>query len=60
MADFRVMGGTPLVMKTTLILIISGILIGAGISIIWRDVRKRRRSPFVSQRAAQFDADPEI
>jgi hypothetical protein len=60
MADARVMGGASLVMKTALILIISGILIGAGVSIIWRDVRKRRRSPFVLQRAAQFDADPEI
>ena len=47
-------------MKTALILIISGILIGAGVSIIWRDVQKRRRGTFVSQREARFDADPEI
>jgi hypothetical protein len=47
-------------MKTAIILIISGILIGAGISIIWRDVAKRRRGAFVSQRAPRLDADPEI
>jgi hypothetical protein len=47
-------------MKTALILIISGILIGAGISIIWLDGRKRRRGAFVSQREARPDADPEI
>jgi hypothetical protein len=54
------MAGAPLVMKTALILIVSGILIGAGISIIWRDVQKRRRGAFVSQRVPRFDADPEI
>jgi hypothetical protein len=54
------MAGAPVVMKTALILIISGILIGAGVSIIWRDVQKRRRGAFVSQRASRFDVDPEI
>jgi hypothetical protein len=38
-------------MTTTLILIGSGILIGAGISVIWRDVMRNRRKPaFVLQR----------
>jgi hypothetical protein len=47
-------------MKTAILLIISGILIGAGISVIWLDGRKRRRGAFVSQREAPLDADPEI
>ena len=33
-------------MTTAIILIVSGVLIGAGISIIWRDVRARRRRAF--------------
>jgi hypothetical protein len=38
-------------MTSTLVLIASGILIGAGISVIWRDVRRSRRKPaFVLQR----------
>ena len=38
-------------MTTTLALIASGILIGAGISVIWRDVVRNRRKPtFVLQR----------
>ena len=36
-------------MTTAIILIVSGILIGAGISIIWRDARARRRRAFVQQ-----------
>jgi len=47
-------------MKTAFILLLSGILIGAGVSIIWRDIRKRQRGAFVSQRVSRFDADPEI
>jgi hypothetical protein len=47
-------------MRTAILLIISGILIGAGISVIWLDGRKRRRGAFVSQREAPVDADPEI
>ncbi len=47
-------------MTTAILLIISGILIGAGISVIWLDGRKRRRGAFVSQREAPPEADPEI
>src|SRR4029453_4591669 len=38
-------------MTSTLVLIASGILIGAGLSVIWRDVRRNRRKPaFVLRR----------
>ena len=50
-------------MTTAIILIVSGVLIGAGISIIWRDVRARRRRAFVTQarRARQPRiAEPEV
>jgi hypothetical protein len=54
-------------MTTAIYLIISGALIGAGISIIWRDVRARRRAAFVSDRDHRLaedrraaDADVEI
>ena len=40
-------------MTTAIYLIISGVLIGAGISIIWRDIQKKRRGAFVSARDAR-------
>ena len=46
-------------MTTAFILIVSGVLIGAGISIIWRDVRKKRRSTFVSQRDCRPPSAPD-
>jgi hypothetical protein len=47
-------------MTTALYLIISGILMGAGISIIWRDMQKKRRGTFVSQRDARLGAEPDV
>lgn len=47
-------------MTTAIYLIISGILIGAGVSIVWRDIQKRRRGAFVSVRDARVAADPDI
>ena len=49
-------------MTTAVILLISGILIGAGIAIIWRDVRFKRPSAFVTKRdvRATAAADPEV
>jgi hypothetical protein len=47
-------------MTTALILIASGILIGAGIGVIWRDVRRSRRRAFVLQRESQVAAEPEV
>jgi hypothetical protein len=47
----------PQVMTTALYLIVSGALIGMGISIIWRDVRARRRGNFVSERDVRLAAD---
>jgi hypothetical protein len=46
-------------MKTAIILLVSGILIGAGISVIWRDLQGRRRRAFVSKRDAPPSAEPE-
>ncbi len=45
-------------MSTTLLLLFSGILIGTGVSLIWRDVHKRRRSAFVLERDTQAEAAP--
>jgi hypothetical protein len=51
-------------MNTTLLLLLSGVLIGTGISLIWRDAHKKRRAAFVTQRDAQGEttaqADVEI
>ncbi len=46
-------------MTTALILLVSGVLIGAGISIIWLDSRSRRRRAFVSKRDPRPRADPD-
>jgi hypothetical protein len=45
---------------TTLILILSGILIGAGVSIIWRDVQRGRRGAFVLQRGIRPEEEAEV
>src|SRR5262245_19524906 len=52
----------PTAMTTALYLILSGVLIGAGVSIIWRDVRKQSRGAFVSERDAHplASADVEV
>jgi hypothetical protein len=48
-------------MTTAAILLFSGILIGAGIAIIWRDIQaKKRRSAFVSDRDGRLQAEPEV
>jgi len=47
-------------MTTALYLILSGILIGAGISIIWRDVRNKSRDSFILERDVRGFADPEV
>jgi hypothetical protein len=51
-------------MSTTLLLLLSGALIAAGVGLIWRDVHKRRRDTFVVQRdalaVADYDPDLEI
>jgi hypothetical protein len=49
-------------MTTAVILLVSGVLIGAGISIIWRDVRAKHRRAFVSKRdtRANPQPDPEV
>jgi hypothetical protein len=47
-------------MTTALYLILSGMLIGAGISIIWRDVRKKSRGSFISERDARAAANHEV
>jgi hypothetical protein len=46
-------------MMTTLVLILSGILIGAGVGIIWRDARRTARDSFVSLRDTSRDKPPE-
>ena len=47
-------------MMTVIALIVSGVLIGAGITVVWRDVRKTRRMAFVAQRDAKPSADAEV
>lgn len=43
-------------MNTTLLLLLSGVLIGTGIGLIWRDAQKKRRAAFVMQRDAQSES----
>ena len=47
-------------MTTALYLIMSGVLIGAGFSIVWRDLQKKRRGTFVSERDVRLATDPDI
>ena len=49
-------------MTTAAILLVSGVLIGAGISIIWRDVRAKHRRAFVTKLDARRgpEPDPEV
>lgn len=51
-------------MRTTLLLLLSGALIAAGVGLIWRDLRKRRRDTFVVPRDRETrtgeDVDVEI
>lgn len=46
-------------MTTVLILLVSGALIGAGLSIVWRDMQAKRRRAFVSKRDAPPAAGPD-
>ena len=46
-------------MTTTLLLLLSGVLIGTGASLIWRDVYKKHRDAFVLPRDLQTEASPE-
>ena len=47
-------------MTTALILLVSGVLIGAGITLVWRDARAKRRRAFVSERDARpVETEPE-
>jgi hypothetical protein len=47
-------------MTTALILLVSGVLIGAGITLVLRDSRSKRRRAFVSERDARpHEAEPE-
>src|SRR6187200_624691 len=46
-------------MTTAISLIVSGALIGAGMSIIWLDARARRRRAFISKRDARASPHPE-
>jgi hypothetical protein len=49
-------------MSTTFLLLLSGVLIGAGVTLIWRDVHKRQRDAFVLSRDATAApaADPDV
>jgi len=49
-------------MTTGIILVLSGILIGAGFALVWRDIRRSRRQAFLSEHdtARVAEADVEI
>jgi hypothetical protein len=49
-------------MSTAMLLLLSGVMIGAGISLIWRDAYRRQRGAFVSHRdpPAASDGQPEV
>lgn len=46
-------------MTTMLLLLLSGVLIGTGVSLIWRDVHHKRRDAFVLSRDSKSDSDAE-
>ena len=46
-------------MNTAIILVLSGILIGAGLAVVWRDIRSSRRRGFVSEREVPPEFVPE-
>jgi hypothetical protein len=46
-------------MSTTLLLLLSGALIGTGITLVWRDLHKKRRDGFILQRDQGTAAGPE-
>jgi hypothetical protein len=49
-------------MTTAIILVLSGMLIGAGFALVWRDIRRSRRQAFLSEHdtARVAEADVEI
>ena len=49
-------------MTTMLLLLLSGVLIGTGVSLIWRDVHNKRRDAFVLSRDPKIDpqAEPDV
>ena len=49
-------------MTAGIILVLSGILIGAGFALVWRDIRRSRRQAFLSEHdtARVAEADVEI
>lgn len=46
-------------MTSTLLLLLSAVLIVAGVGLIWRDVRKRQRDAFVLRRDSETRAEPD-
>lgn len=46
-------------MTTMLLLLLSGVLIGTGVTLIWRDVHSKRRDAFVLSRDPKADPEPE-
>jgi hypothetical protein len=49
-------------MTTMLLLLLSGVLIGTGVSLIWRDLHNKRRDAFVLPRDPKIDpqAEPDV
>ena len=49
-------------MTTMLLLLLSGVLIGTGVSLIWRDLHNKRRDAFVLSRDPKADpeAEPDV
>jgi hypothetical protein len=49
-------------MTTMLLLLLSGVLIGTGVSLIWRDIHHKRRDAFVLSRDSKSEAEiePEV
>lgn len=47
-------------MTTMLLLLLSGVLIGTGVSLIWRDLHSKRRDAFVLSRDQSDAAEPEV
>src|SRR5262245_31036925 len=47
-------------MTTALLLLLSATLIAAGVTLVWRDVRRKSRDPFLVRSDVQALADAEV
>src|SRR5262245_42685829 len=47
-------------MTTALLLLLSAVLIVSGVTLIWRDVHRKGREPFLARADQRVEADPDL